>query len=192
MRKGIATTIAAGKGTRLSPLTDQLPKCMLDIQGKSIMGRAFETFQNIGITSSVVVGGHHANKLTLPTHTKLVVNDRCDSNNILHSLSYAREEMAIADYVVVSYSDIIFRQSIVEELIEVDKSDITIIVDQNWHKRYEGGTQHPLPQCETAKFDEMQRLQKAGKNLMTPERNPQHWGEFIGMMKLTRRGNKIF
>lgn len=189
---GTATILAAGKGSRLLPLTDQLPKCMLDIQGKSMISRACDAFQNVGIESLVVVGGYQANKLELPTNTKLVINDRYDSNNILHSLSYARSEMQGSDYCIVSYSDIIFRESVVQQLVEASESDISIVVDQKWGKRYQGRTEHPLSQCETAQFDKKQRLLKSGKNLMTPERDPQQWGEFIGMMKLTQRGNEIF
>ncbi len=192
MDSTIAVVIAAGPGSRLLPLTAEMPKCMLEVQGKPILSRALDTFRDMRIRESVVVGGFKARMLALPAETRLVLNKQFESNNILHSLAYARSEMSGADQIIVSYSDIVFRQSVVEQLLEVDGEDIVIVVDQAWEKRYDGRTLHPLSQAEAAKFDDRQKLQKTGKDLLTHERDSQRWGEFIGMLRLSRLGNKLF
>ena len=133
-----------------------------------------------------------ADALALPAGSKLVLNDQYMSNNILHSLAYARSEMSDADHIIVSYADIIFRQSVVEQLLEVGDEDIVVVVDQSWKKRYEGRTMHPLSQAEAAKFDDRRKLQRTGKDLLTSNRDSQCWGEFIGMLRLSRRGSRLF
>jgi len=37
-----AVALAAGKGTRLRPLTDEKPKGMVEVDGKPILTRCFE------------------------------------------------------------------------------------------------------------------------------------------------------
>ena len=193
MEKPVVVVVAAGIGSRLQPFTNELPKCMLEVQGKTILRRALDTFRNLRIAESIVVGGFKADMLDLPADSRLVLNDRYKSNGILHSLAYARPEMNGANHVISSYSDIIFRRSVVEQLLRgYREEDIVIVVDQDWKKRYDGRMLHPLSQGEAAKFDERQKLQMTGKDLLTPERDSQHWGEFIGMLRLSRRGNELF
>ena len=112
----IAVVVAAGLGSRMLPLTSETPKCMLEVQGRPLLIRALDTFRNMRIRESVVVGGFKADMLALPADSRLVLNDQYMRNNILHSLAYARTEMNEADHIVASYSDIIFRQSVVEQL----------------------------------------------------------------------------
>ena len=188
----LAVVIAAGLGSRLLPFTTDLPKCMLDVQSETMLSRALGTFRDLGITQSVVVGGYKPEKLLLPDRCTLVMNDQYQSNNILHSLAYARESMQGSGTALVSYSDIVFRKGVVEQLLDAETADIAIVVDQAWPARYEGRLMHPLPDAEAAEFDEAQRLLTVGKGLLSAGHDTERWGEFIGMMKLTPRGQEIF
>ena len=188
----LGVVIAAGIGSRLKPLTDELPKCMLDVRGKHILDWTLDTFRDLGISRSVVIGGYNSNKLLLPQGCKLVLNDQYRTNNILHSLAYARSEMEGIESVLVTYSDIVFQKRVVERLLSVDSADIAIVVDQAWAKRYDGRKLHPLPEAEAAEFDYKRRLRQIGKGLLTADHDSQRWGEFIGMMKMTSRGQELF
>jgi choline kinase len=140
----------------------------------------------------VVVGGYKVDQLVLPEKTELVMNHEYLSNNVLHSLACARNMMEQADTVLVSYSDIIFRSGVVQQLLSDDTGDIAIVVDQSWAERYDGRMLHPLSQAEAAHFDGHARLRKIGKNLLNNEQDCQQWGEFIGMLKFSRQGQQIF
>ena len=74
MDSTIAVVIAAGLGSRLLPYTSEMPKCMLEVQGKPMLNRALDTFRDAGIRESVVVGGFKARMLALPAETRLVLN----------------------------------------------------------------------------------------------------------------------
>ena len=77
--------VAAGLGSRLSPYTDNCPKCMLDVQGRSILERCLSIFFEEGIDPIAVVGGYKADKLKLPSQVDLVFNTDYKNNNFLHS-----------------------------------------------------------------------------------------------------------
>lgn len=53
-----ALLLAAGLGTRLRPLTDQVPKCLVPIQGKPLLAYWLELLLRGGI-ESVLVNTHH-------------------------------------------------------------------------------------------------------------------------------------
>lgn len=188
----IAVVVAAGMGTRILPLSHEVPKCMLEVQDQSMLHRALTTFRDLNTTKTVVVGGYKSDKLVLPPGTDLVLNDQYLHNNILHSLAYARSAMDGQDAALISYSDIVFRQHIVEQLLSEDEQDISILVDQRWEERYVGRSLHPLSEAEAAQFDSDGRLLRIGKGLLTPQSDTRQWGEFIGMMKMTRAGNRLF
>lgn len=53
-----AMVLAAGKGTRLSPLTDEIPKPMVPVAGKPVMQHIFESI-SLGGVDEVHVNVHH-------------------------------------------------------------------------------------------------------------------------------------
>jgi len=53
-----AVVLAAGKGTRLAPLTDDQPKALVEVADKPLLGHVFDSLLAIDIDSLVVVVGH--------------------------------------------------------------------------------------------------------------------------------------
>ncbi|MFC6722989.1 UTP--glucose-1-phosphate uridylyltransferase AglF [Halobium palmae] len=53
-----AVVLAAGKGTRLRPLTDDKPKGMVEVDGKPILTHCFEQLAELGAEEFVVVVGY--------------------------------------------------------------------------------------------------------------------------------------
>ena len=49
-----AFLLAAGLGTRLRPITDSTPKCMLDIDGRPLLGIWLDAFDRAGVTEVIV------------------------------------------------------------------------------------------------------------------------------------------
>ena len=64
-----AIIIAAGPCKRLMPLTDELPKCMLKINGKPILRNTIELFRNNGINDISVIRGYKKEKINFPNVT---------------------------------------------------------------------------------------------------------------------------
>ena len=180
-----AIIIAAGLGSRLGNLTKEIPKCMLELNGKSILKRQLEAYKVNGIKDVSVIRGYLKNKINLKG-LKYYENNEYQSNNILNSLFYAEKELN--GNVIVSYSDIIFSPKIVERLLE-SSADISIVVDVDWRGRYVDRKDHPIDEAENVIFDANHSVVDIGKIMTGP--SDVH-GEFIGMIKFTPRGADIF
>ena len=100
-----AVIVAAGLGSRLKGLTKDTPKCMLELNGKSILQHQIDSFSENGISEISVIRGYKKNKINLDG-LRYFENDDFQNNNILNSIFYA--EKAIDGNVIISYSDIVF------------------------------------------------------------------------------------
>lgn len=180
-----AIIIAAGKGIRLRDLTRYTPKCMLDIKGKTILERQIGTLNECGISDISVVKGYRKEKIDYPG-IKYYINDDYENNNILNSLFYAEEEMD--SEVIISYSDILYEDRVVRKLLD-SREDISVGVNVKWREYYENRFGHPMEEAENVIFDEEKNVIEIGKILA---RKDDAHGEFIGMMKLSKKGTDIF
>ena len=178
-----AIIIAAGKSTRLKPLTDNLPKCLLPIndEGKTILGNTINVFNDCDINNIIIIRGYRKEKINFPGF-KYYEDDI--QNGILSSLMYAKEEMN--GPFIATYSDILFEKEVVDTLLAV-KGDIVAVVDTDWQDYYEDRTAHPFSEAENVILDG-DKIIKIGKTIDYKISN----GEFIGMIKCSEKGVKIF
>ncbi len=173
-----AIIVAAGPGSRLRPLTNEKPKCLLEISGKTILQRALDALRANGINRIAVVRGYQGHLINYPSVT-YYENPNFRQNNILRSLFYAEDEMD--DDFIFSYSDIIYSKSLVEKLIR-SPGDIALIVDVNWRQHYEGRSLHPISEAELVKV-EKGKVIRIGKDVVKVD---EAHGEFIGLAKFTK------
>jgi choline kinase len=177
-----AIIIAAGMSSRLAELTDDKPKCMLEIKGKTILQRQIEIFNQCGIDEIVVIRGYKKEVINY-TGVKYIYNQNYRRNNILESLMYAESDMDGG--FVASYSDILFKASVVRRLLE-SKADISIVTDIDWESHYKKRFQHPIEEAEKVTVSN-NRVVEIGKAT-----NPNKaYGEFIGLAKFTNTGAEI-
>ena len=179
-----AIIIGAGRGNRLMPLTNGLPKCMLEVGSKRVLDWILEALTASGIDDVVFIGGYQMEKVTQDyPHLRFCHNMDWENNNILTSLFYAEEEMDGA--FVASYSDIVYRSDVVEKLMR-SEADITLVVDTDWRRHYMGRLLHPESQAEKVIVED-DKVVQIGKHLNSDEA----YGEFIGLAKFSKRGAEI-
>ncbi|PZC44158.1 MAG: Histidinol-phosphate/aromatic aminotransferase [Chloroflexi bacterium] len=85
-----AILLAAGKGTRLQPLTADLPKCLVEVDGKPLLMRALDALALEGVKEAVIVvgyGGDTIREQVGPSHAGLTIRyvdapDFATTNNI--------------------------------------------------------------------------------------------------------------
>lgn len=113
--------LAAGKGERLMPLTEDRPKAALELGGRTLAERALGTLAAAGATDFLVVSGYRADRLaSLPqaapgARVELRRNDRyADANNV-YSLWVARD--AVERGCLVVNSDVVFEPAVAELLL---------------------------------------------------------------------------
>lgn len=59
----IAILLCAGAGSRLLPLTQEMPKCLVEVGGQAILDSQLRALRLAGIERAVVVGGYRANQI---------------------------------------------------------------------------------------------------------------------------------
>ena len=125
-----AIIIAAGMGVRLGNLTKNLPKPLIDVNGKSILEHQIELFHKFGIKDVIIIRGPHKEKFHLK-NVRYVEDTDYQNHDVLGSLMMAKDELN--DDVIISYGDIIFDEKIMEQIINFD-GDAGLVIDQNWKK----------------------------------------------------------
>lgn len=180
-----AIIIAAGEGKRMKDVSSGLPKCMLNINGKTILRQQIDTFKKFGIYDIVVVKGYRKENVNYED-VKYCINNDYLNNNILNSLFFAEDY--IEGEVLITYGDILFRSEVVGDLINY-RNNFAIVVDTNWESRYVNRQAHPISEAEKVIMDPVKRLIEIGKILKDKGKAN---GEFIGMMKVSTQGAEIF
>ena len=180
-----ALIIAAGLGSRLKKHTVNLPKCMLDFGGKTLLQRQLDSYKKCGIKDISLIKGYKKEKINYKG-IKYFENTDFKNNNILNSIFYA--EKIINGNIIISYSDILFDASVVQRALNSDH-DISVVVDIDWRGYYVGRKDHPISEAENVIFNSNNEVEKIGK---INTGNEDVHGEFIGMIKLSNRGTEIF
>ena len=180
-----ALIIAAGLGSRLKKHTENLPKCMLDFGGKTLLQRQLDSYKKCGIKDISLIRGYKKEKINYKG-IRYFENKDYKENNILNSIFCA--EKVINGNIIISYSDILFDHSVVQRTLESDH-DISVVVDIDWRGYYVGRKDHPLSEAENVIFNSNNEVEKIGK-INTGDQEVH--GEFIGMIKLSNHGAEIF
>ena len=158
---------------------------MLDFGGKTLLKRQLDAYKNSGVEDISLIRGYKKEKITYKG-IKYFENIDYRNNNILNSIFYA--EKIINGNIIVSYSDILFDTSVVQRTLE-SNHDISVVVDIDWRGYYVGRKDHPITEAENVIFNSNNEVEKIGK---INKGNQDVHGEFIGMIKLSDRGTKIF
>ena len=183
--------IAASRGGKLGDLTEDQPKCMVDIRGKPLLRRLVSTLKKGGVRNVTVVRGYKKEKIDLPSITT-VDNDSYDTTGEAYSLSRALPH--VEGDCILSYGDILFRRFILDALL-ASTADIVLAVDargqgQDFH---DAGRKVDLVSC-TRPFsgDYLEEIEptavlKIGNDLSSNEVH----GEWIGLARTNARGSEI-
>ena len=118
-----AIIIAGGSSTRIRPLSNEIPKTMIEIYGKSILERQIELFQRYGISDITVVTGYQSEKINLPNIT-CIKNEKYKSTNVNEGLFCAKAKFN--DSVVITHGDLIFEHEVLEQALNFKKNDLLL------------------------------------------------------------------
>lgn len=180
-----AILIAAGMGRRLSPYTDDRPKCLVEVAGRSLLHRQLDNYRRVGVREFVVIRGYLADRmaaaLAQEPDVRLVDNPDFQRNNILMSLMCADHELAGGFFC--SYGDIVYRPEVVEALAS-SPHDLTLVVDPFWAEAYEGRDAHPVAEAELCAVGAGERVTRVGKKAVPAA---EARGEFIGLWRASAR-----
>lgn len=118
-----AIILAAGVASRLRPLTNNTPKCLLNIGGKAILERTIDNLIANDIKEIIIVTGYLEDQIrSFLTETypdikfNFIYNNIYDSTNNIYSL-WMTKESVLDDEIILLDSDIVFDSKIIGMLI---------------------------------------------------------------------------
>ena len=100
--------LAAGMGSRLRPFTDELPKCLVPVNGTPLLSLSIAQMKKAGLKNFLIVGGYRRETLEEKGYN-VVPNLEFQNSNMVWSLTQAIEHIdnASCEYVVIHYGDIL-------------------------------------------------------------------------------------
>ncbi|MBR5759797.1 MAG: aminotransferase class I/II-fold pyridoxal phosphate-dependent enzyme [Thermoguttaceae bacterium] len=130
-----AVILAAGMGKRLKELTRNNTKCMVKVNGVTLIDRMLRQIDKLGLERIIIVVGYEGQKLidyveTLDIQTPIVFinNPIYDKTNNIYSLALAKDWL-VKDDTLLFESDLIFEDSVLETLV-TDPRDTLALVDK--------------------------------------------------------------
>jgi L-glutamine-phosphate cytidylyltransferase len=175
--------IGAGRGSRLGPETDEVPKALVPVMGRPMLDWILEALAAAGFARKdvVFICGYRADVVRARYPDLSYVENRdWEKNNILSSLLCARDE--ISSGFVSTYADIVYRGSIVRKLVE-SRYDKVLACDTDWRRRYVDRSLHPESDGEKMRAEGARVLELSRR--IAPEKAS---GEFIGVTKVSADG----
>lgn len=130
-----AIILAAGMGKRLKELTKNNTKCMVKVNGVTLIDRMLHQIENHHLSRIVIVVGYEGQKLidyitTLDIQTPIIYinNPVYDKTNNIYSLALAKEWLCREDTLLFE-SDLIFEGAVLDLLLS-DSRDTLALVDK--------------------------------------------------------------
>lgn len=128
-----AVILAAGMGKRLKELTRNNAKCMVEVNGITLIERALRILDKKGLSKIVVVVGFEGQKLTdfinslhIKTPIIFVDNEIYDKTNNIYSLLLAKDYLVHEDTLLLE-SDIIFEEGLIDSLLDDPRETLALV-----------------------------------------------------------------
>jgi len=174
----IAIILAAGTGTRLRPLTENIPKALLKINNVTLLERFVKMFVDNNVNKFIFLVGHHQEKVKefskelskkYGVEIKNIQNEKYDTTNTSCSTYLASKDID-DDFVLVN-GDNVLDSKIIKDI--VNSSYSSMVIDN--HKKLDE---------ESFKIKIKDNIIEAiGKDLDLNESS----GEFIGVSKVIKK-----
>ena len=131
----IAVILAAGMAKRLRPLTDNTPKCLLDVKGRSLLERSMDAIVAAGVRDFVIVTGYlnHMIENFVKEHygdsirVTFIHNARYDSTNNIYSLWLAGQAVAGKEFLLLD-SDLLYDPQIVKNVLASKAANVLTLI----------------------------------------------------------------
>lgn len=175
-----AILLSAGKGSRLHPLTNERPKCLIDFSGKSLLEWQLDALQTAGISDVAVVTGFREDMVEQVVEprqgVRTLFNPFFHVADNLGSVWLAREEFD-RDTLLLN-GDTLISDALLRRVLDGPEAPITVTVDEK--QEYDSDDMKVLR--------EGTRLRRIGKALEPGQYN----AESIGLLAFRGEGGRLF
>ena len=172
--------LAAGQGTRLAPLTDDRPKCLVELAGTSLLELQVDTLKGEDIHDITVPTGYKGDQVSARGFAT-ITNPEYSQSNMVYTLFIARPLMTPGVDLIISYGDIVYEPRVLQALLDCE-APMTVAVDREWLRYWKIRMEDPLSDAETLKLDGDGRILELGKK---PSGYHDVQGQYIGLIKVS-------
>jgi len=163
-------------------LTDERPKCLVEVRGKALLDWQLEALHTAGIVEIAIVTGYKrdllANRGLVEFH-----NARWAETNMVTSLTCAENWMRV-EPCIVSYSDIFYGPVAVRSLMTCEAA-LAVTYDPDWQALWTQRFGDPLLDAETFRLTAENTLAEIG---MRPTSLDEVQGQYMGLLRFTPEG----
>ena len=128
-----AIILAAGMGKRLKDLTADNTKCMVKVNGVTLIERMLTQLDKRNLKRIILVVGYEGKKLidyigtlSIQTPIQFITNPIYDKTNNIYSLALAKDCLCEDDTLLLE-SDLIFEDSILDVLMEDPRPTLALV-----------------------------------------------------------------
>ena len=182
-----AIILAAGRGSRMGSMTEDKPKCLLEIKGKTLLATQIETIHNGGVTEIGVVTGYKRELIMQHHDLHEFNNPDWNDTNMVHSLSMADEWLS-KQSCIVSYGDLFYDSSAIVALIK-SQDQLAMMFDRDWLSLWSRRFPDPLSDAETFIIDKNFFVQEIGAK---PLSLAQIQGQYMGILRFNPESWNLF
>lgn len=168
--------LAAGYATRMYPLTENFPKPLLKVQGKTILDWLIEDIDTLGVVDEYVVisnhkYAHHFDAWAKEKKQKItVVDDRTETNETrlgaVRDIQFAIEKLALDDDMLVIAGDNLLNFSLTAFIKYAMEKKTSCVM------RYYEADEKKLLKCGVVTIDETDKILRMTEKSPSPET---HW-----------------
>jgi len=176
--------LAAGQGTRLRPLTNDKPKCLVPLLGRPLLEWQTDTLLQAGLTDINIVTGYRGEMIESLGYSTSI-NPFYDKTNMVESLFSAMDFMLKGGDLIIAYGDIVYQYDNLMALLSCN-DEIALMIDENWRDLWSLRIEDPLDDAETLKIDGQGYITEVGKK---PQSYDQIEGQYTGLIKI--RSDKL-
>ena len=194
----IGVILSAGMGTRLMPLTKDIPKPLLEVNGMTLLERMIKNCMNENISEYIVIAGYNKDKVfkmsakleeKLDININVIENEKYDVTNTSVSTYLASkfiEENQLDDFILIN-GDNVVDPKIITRIAE--RKNTSMIVDND--KTLNEESFKLIIENETFNDDKTIAngiIKEIGKEIDIPSST----GEFIGVSKVSKEDVSAF
>ena len=171
--------LAAGRGSRLGALSEDRPKCLVELAHKPLIQRQIAALRGVAFPPSGSCAVISANRINIQDVTYFE-NPRWAETNMVMSLVAAAAWLR-SDSVVISYADIFYGRDVVRDLA-ASSGDLVVAYDRSWRSLWTRRFADPLSDAETFRTDARGNLIEIGRRTTRIEEIE---GQYMGLLKFT-------
>jgi choline kinase len=177
-----AIILAAGRGKRMADLTDDRPKCLVELNGRPLIEWQLDALRKCGIETIGIVTGYKREMLASYELFEFH-NPRWSKTQMVSSLMCAHDWLE-RDVCIVTYSDIFYEHDAIQSLVTLT-DQLAITYDPNWQELWSARFADPLVDAESFRLNKDGTLAEIGNK---PSSIQDIQGQYMGILRISPLG----